>query len=435
MEILNFTVSGDYKVKFTAALERDAWVPFLSQISGELQKKKPIKGFRNGSAPLPLAEREYGEALYKPAAKNAADACIEKVCLEKGILPVSLPVVEIFEVGAKGFACAVSFDKYPEVDSMEYKGLKAEKPVCKCREEDIDADIARFMSQHLHVHEVDREARMGDIAQIDFSGTHNGEAFPFNQSSEFRLVLGSGVLFVGLDEILCGHSAGDTLQVSLTMPENFHRSEVAGLTLDLHVHLQSVWARDMRELNDAFVKEFVKDAETVQDYREQVRQKLQKRLDERSEKLFHANLNAEIARKLPVQIPPSMVETTAKRYLDTLAAFARGQEITVEQYLAREGKTVEDYKKLVEPAAWEQTAVSVAVDYVISTEKLTVAPERLQRYYERFAAGNKITVEEAKRRVNEPALIDDYLHKDAMKRIRESAVPVIVEVDVLPNEI
>lgn len=433
MKIMDFEIRDGYKVRFTVSLPGEEWMPFVAKISLGLQMKKPIKGFRAGTAPIALAEREYGDMLYKSAAREAMDDCLAKVCMEKKIIPVSQPAVDVFQADAKGFACGIAFEKYPDVTGMDYRGLRAEKPVCKCSEAMIDAEISRFRSQHLDVHLVDREARMGDIAEVDFTGTHQGGPFPYDHSSQSRFVLGSGQLFAGLDEALCGHAAGDHLDITLTMPADFHRSEVAGMTLDLQVNLHGVWARDLRELNDAFVQEFVPGAKTVEEYRELVRQRIQKRLDEQSEKLFHANLNKALAEKLPVEVPPAMVETTSRRYLSTLAAFARQQEMTVEQYLAREGKTLEDYKKLVEPAAWEQTAVSIAVDYVITAEKLSVSQERLQRYYQRFAAGSKISVEEAKKQVNADVLIDDYLHKDAMQLIRESAVPVIVEVEELPR--
>ena len=433
MKTMDFAVQDDYKVRFTVLLPREEWMPFVAKHSLSMQIKKPIKGFRAGTAPIALAEREYGEALYKLAARDAYEDSITKVCLEKQIIPVSQPIVDVFQADAKGFACGIAFEKYPDVTELEYRGLRVEKPVCKCTDAMIDAEISRFMSQHLEVHPVEREARMGDIAQVDFTGTHQGGPFPYDHSSQSRFVLGSGQLFAGLDEALCGHVAGDHLDITLTMPADFHRADVAGMTLDLHVNLQGVWARDMRELNDAFVQEFVTGAETVEEYRELIRQRIQKRLDEQSEKLFHANINKALAANLPVEVPPAMVDTTSRRYLRTLAAFARQEEMTVEQYLAREGKTLEDYKKLVEPAAREQTAVSIAVDYVITAENLSISQERLQLYYQRFAAGNKITVEEAKRQVSEDVLIDEYLHKDAMKLIREAAVPVIVEVDELPG--
>lgn len=433
MNIMDFGIRDEYKVRFTVSLSREEWIPFVTKVSIGLQNKKPIKGFRAGSAPIALAEREYGDALYKPAARDAADDCLTKVCIERNLIPVSQPAVDVFQADAKGFGCGIAFEMYPIVTEMEYRGLRVEKPVCKCSDAMIDADIARFMSQHLDVHPVEREAQMGDIAEVDFTGTHRGGPFPYDHSSQSRFVLGSGQLFAGLDEALCGHVAGDHLDITLTMPSDFHRSDVAGMTLDLHVNLHGVWARDMRELNDAFVQEFVTGAETVEEYRELIRQRIQKRLDEQSEKLFHANINKALAANLPVEVPPAMVDTTSRRYLSTLAAFARQEEMTVEQYLAREGKTLEDYKKLVEPAAWEQTAVSIAVDYVITAENLSVSQERLQLYYQRFAAGNKISVEEAKRQVNEDVLIDEYLHKDAMKLIREAAVPVIVEVEELPS--
>ena len=435
MEIVSFEIKDGYKVHFTVSLPREEWTGFLTKASAELQHQHPIRGFRAGAAPVALAEREYGDMLYKAAGKYAADQSIEHVCLEKQLIPVSQPSVDIFQADRQGFACTVSFERYPEVSSMEYKGIQAQKPVCKCTDAQVDEEITRFMRQHLNVHEVPRAAQMGDIAEVDFTGTHNGGPFAYDHSANSRFLMGSGKLFAGLDEALVGHETGDHLDLTLTMPADFHRKDVAGLTLDLHINLHGVWARDMRELNDDFVKEFVSGAETVAQYREQVRQRIQKRLDEQSEKLFHANINQALAQALPVTVPPAMVETASRRYMQTLAGFARNQGMTVEQYLAREGKTLEDYKKMVQPAAWEQTAVSIVVDYVISAENLQVSQDRLSAYYQRYAAANKQTVEEARRQIDEAALIDDCLHRDAMKLIRTFAVPVTVEVDSLPSVI
>ena len=435
MRTTDFSIRDGYKASFTATLDRGEFLPFLKRASEETQRRAPLDGYPDGGAPLELAERRYGHALYRPAAKEAADECIRRVCNERQLSPVSLPEISILRADREGFVCTAQLENYPVVERMTYRGLRAEKPVCRCTEAQINAEIDKFLHQRLDVREVAREARMGDIAEVDFTGTHNGGPFPYDHSAKSRFILGSGQLFAGLDEALCGHRAGDRLELTLTMPEDFHRADVAGLTLDLRVNLHGVWAREVRELDDAFVRRFVDGAETVAEYREQTRETLQKRFDERSERLFQSNLNRALAEALPVALPPSMVETTAKRYLETLAVLARREGLTAEQYLAREGKTVEDYRRMAEPAAREQTAVSVALDYVITAEGLTVDPARIEAYCRRYAGANGISFEEAVRRVDRDALTDELLQRDAMKLVHDSAVPVIVEVRELPPEL
>ena len=435
MKIDHFRIRNNYKVSFSAALSREEWTPYLEKVSAQLQKKDPVDGFRKGKAPIALAAKKYGTALYNPAAKEAADDCIRAACSERKLSPVSLPAVSILRADTEEFVCLVELENYPDVENLEYKGLQAEMPVHKCTEAEIDAEIEKFIDQRLYVHEVAREAQMGDIAEVDFTGTHNGGPFPYDHSSKSRFVLGSGQLFAGLDEALCGHVAGDRLELTLTMPEDFHRKDVADLTLELRVNLHGVWARDRRTLDDAFVQEFVEGADTVAEYREKTRAELQRRLDERSERLFQANLNQALAKALPIELPPAMVATTARRYLETLAELASREGLTAEQYLAREGKTLEDYRRMVEPAAREQTAVSIAVDSVIGAEQLTVDPERVDGDYRRYAQSYGISAEEAARRIDREALVEEYLHRDAMKLIRAAAVPIPVEVDELPPEL
>ena len=80
------------------------------------------------------------------------------------------------------------------------------------------------------------------------------------------------------------------MEISLTMPEDFHRKDVAGMTLDLSVNLHGVFARELRDLDDAFVAQFVSGADTVEEYREKTRKELQKRYDDRSEEIFNENI-------------------------------------------------------------------------------------------------------------------------------------------------
>lgn len=271
---------------------------------------------------------------------------------------------------------------------------------------------------------------MGDIVEVSFTGTHNGERFPYDHSEKSRFTLGSGQLFAGLDELLEGHVAGDDLEPSLTMPEDFHRDDVAGMTLDLKVHLRGVWARDLLECTDEYVKEHIKGCETLAEFREKQRSEIQSRYDSESARHYRRNLDEALAAAVTCPIPGAMMDTAIARYVATLRSIAAQQGKTAEQVLQEEGKTMADFIEQVRPSAETQVRESIALDYIARAEKIEVTGEELAGYIQRYAESGKISVEEAQRRLGGvDALYERMLNDRAMKVVTDSAEPVIQEVE------
>lgn len=63
---------------------------------------------------------------------------------------------------------------YPEVTLGEYKGLKAEKPEVKVLAADVDERLKALADRNTRLVSVEREAKSGDTAVIDFEGFKDG---------------------------------------------------------------------------------------------------------------------------------------------------------------------------------------------------------------------------------------------------------------------
>ena len=422
--------NGD--IHFTLKAEPEEWKWYLNYAAGALQKRQPVQGYRVGKAPLGVCMRVFGKELMDRATTFASNDLLDKACAEHGFMPVSDAERTITAADADRFEMEVSFDLYPEITEMDYKGLVIDRPVKHCSEQDIDNEVDRYMKSHLYVHEVPREARMEDIAEVSFTGTHQGRGFPYDHSDKVRFVMGSGILFTGLDEALVGHVAGDDLELSLTMPKDFHREPVAGLTLDLKVHLIGVWARDLLECTDEYVKEHIKDADTVAEFREQLRATIQGRYDNRTKTIFNENFEKVLVDRVTVPIPNSMVETVIGRFVSTLREIAQQEGKTAEQVLEEEGKTLEEYRESVRPIALRQVKVSVALDYVVHAEKLTVTRERVNAVIANHAQIQNVSPEEAKRRLGgDESIVEQLLNTKARELVLQYAEPNEFEVEDL----
>ncbi len=378
MEVKDLRKLENSSISFTVTEEGAAWQEALERVSATLQKKKPIKGYEAGTAPLKTAYGEYGKPLLEKTVSDIVAAAIGSIYEEHEYYPVSDPDITILRAGLTAMRADVVVFIYPEVPDFDYSFFTVEKPIKTVTEADIDEGIDRYMKSHLWVHEIDREARMGDIVEVSFQGTSEGQPFEYDHSRQVRFRVGSGFLFAGLDEAIIGHVAGDDLDLTLTMPQNFHRRAIAGKTIDLHVHLLSVNVRDLLECTDEFVKEKVSGADTVAEFREKQRARIQKLNDQKTARAFEDNFQEKVASFVTCQIPESMIDAAVSGFVEALRqeSFQRGTSMN--KLLEDEGKTMDDFKREVYPVAVRQVKVSMALDYIARKEQFEVTEEAVE---------------------------------------------------------
>lgn len=435
MKIIDFTQSEDYHVTMSLRLERPEWEPRLKQAALELQRQGAVQGFRPGKAPLRMVESRYGKQLYQAAAQLAQNDMLLQACEEKALAPVSEPVVMAVQADGEALELAVNFWTYPELRELKYRGLRVERPVRVVSEADIDREAEHFRRNHLLVRPVQRGVQKGDIVELAFRAETEGFSFSYDRSDHARVLVGEGRLFAGLDEALLGHVAGDELDLDLAMPKDFHRDDIAGLTVHVHVRIKSVEERAEQELSDELVRRYVRDCEGVAAFRERLRFSLTAAYARRAEELYRRNLEHALADAVTAPLPESMYRTNLDRYLSGLAAAAKSQGQSVEELLTAEGKTLEQYLREVGPLAREQVKLSVAYDYIVSQEDLTVSEEELQRFLTLRAQAQDISVEDALAQMGgRERAAEELQRQKIMKLLADSAETVDVELERLPGE-
>ena len=80
----------------------------------------------------------------------------------------------------------------------------------------------------------------GDTVAIDYVGKKDGVAFDGGTGS-YDLTLGSGQFIPGFEEGLVGHKVGETVDLNLTFPEQYHSEELAGAEVVFTVTINGVY--------------------------------------------------------------------------------------------------------------------------------------------------------------------------------------------------
>lgn len=177
---------------------------------------------------------------------------------------------------------ALDFDASEYVKLGDYKGLEVTYPsVLPVTDEEVQENIQYELEENTDYKEVkDRAAEKGDIANIDFTGTIDGEEFEGGSGSGYELELGSGDFLEDFENSLIGKKAGETATFTLTLPEDYGQ-DVAGKEAEFTVKINSVSEAVTPEYNEEFVKS-VSDYETTQEYEASVKKRLQEEAEESS---------------------------------------------------------------------------------------------------------------------------------------------------------
>ena len=179
----------------------------------------------------------------------------------------------------------------PDVELGEYTHLGIEKKVEEVTDDDVMADIERARDRAARYVEVtDREAKLDDQANIDYQGLLDGVPFEGGTAQGHELVLGSGAFIPGFEDQVVGMKIGEEKDMNVTFPENYHSEELAGKPVVFKVKLNSLREKEVPALDDEFVKDVSETANTVDEYKKEIREKLEKQAEERADAAFESEI-------------------------------------------------------------------------------------------------------------------------------------------------
>lgn len=115
----------------------------------------------------------------------------------------------------------------------------------------------------------------GDIVNIDYVGTKDGEEFSGGSATGYDLTIGSGTFIDGFEDGLIGHKVGEVVNLNLTFPDDYQQEDLAGQDVVFKVTINKIEQRVVPELTDDWVvSQNISGVSTVDEYRDYVRQQL-----------------------------------------------------------------------------------------------------------------------------------------------------------------
>ena len=406
-------------------VESDA-AEFEEAVQGAYLKNKKninIPGFRKGHVSRTIVENFYGkEVFYQDAMDELAPKAFEQGVSEGELKIVGQPAINNVEVtDERTVRYTFSVSLYPEVTLGQYKGLKAPKDVTEASDEEVAEELEKARKQNARKVSVDdRPAQMGDTVNIDFDGFLNGERFDGGKAEGYDLELGSNSFVPGFEEQVAGMQIGEEKELDITFPETYVEN-LAGKAVVFKVKLNAITFPELPALDDEFAGD--QGFDTLEEYRADVRKKLQAKYDEQADTAFRSMIMKQAADNMSCDVPDVMIHEKAEEIIRNYAANfgMTDRSIELDKLVRMMGIDPETMNQSILPSAQYQVRTELLLEAVAKAENLELTEEETEEYLKKVAEGVNAKPEEIKEYFGLDTIRNEYLKEKATEIIMNSA--------------
>ena len=371
----------------------------LDQAFKKVVKQINVPGFRKGKVPRPIFEQRFGvEALYQDAVDILLPEAYGEAIDETGINPVAQPEVNITQIEkGKDFIFEATVTVEPEVQLGDYKGLEIEKQDSELTDEELEESINHSLGHMAEmVVKEDGAVENGDTVNIDFSGSVDGEEFEGGQAEGYDLEVGSGSFIPGFEEQLEGMKTGEEKDVVVTFPEEYHAEELAGKEATFKTKVNEIKYKDVPELNDEIANELDAEANSVDEYKENLRKRLAEQKATEAENTEKEEAIKKATDNATIDIPQAMIDTELDRMVQEFGQRIQQQGLDLQTYFQISGQDESQLREQMKDDAEQRVKTNLTLTAIADAENIEVSDEDIDKELEKMSEQFNISVEDIK---------------------------------------
>lgn len=372
-------------VEIKVSVAWEDWKNYISMAAEELSKELKIPGFRPGKAPMAMVEKQVGKArILETAGEKSIQKTYAAIVAEEKLDVIGAPQAEILKAEEeKPLEYKITSAVMPEVKledwrkeiakvNKEYSGKKAE-----VTEKEIEEELKKLAATRAKLITVNREAKNEDSVLIDFEVKKAGVVIENGTSRNHPLILGKGAFIPGFEEQLVGMKEGEEKEFELSFPADYHAKHLAGQTSQFKVKMNLVQERQIPEVNDEFAKSLGQ-FENLEAIRKNMQDGM---LEEKSVKLkeeWRGKLVERLVNIAQIELPEVLVHQEIHKMIDEFSMEIQQMGMTLESYLEKIGKKLDDLEKEWDPQAEKRVKAALVLDHLAEEEKIEIPAEKIE---------------------------------------------------------
>ena len=390
------------QVVLTIEVEPPEMEEYLEEAYHHLAEKYKIPGFRKGKAPRSILENYLGKgALLEHALEHMVPELCSKAIEEQKIAAIAYPDVEI--TGLEPVKLKATVPVQPIVELGDYKSIAMTPEKAEVTEKDVDTTVEQLRAQKAIWEPVVRSVALDDMVKIDVKSTLAGEA-ALDEKERFYVVRKDSPLPVpGFSEQLVGMALGQTKEFHITFPADYEMKDLAGKDYAFTVTVHEIKEKHLPLINDEFARSIGEGIESLVALRGRLQTNLQTMADSDAQTAFEDRIIAQIAQISKISFPPVMVEQEIDGFLTEMARQFGGGEAGLNTFLKSSGKTLDEIKAQVKPAAERKVTRSLILGKVAQYAQITVTDEEISARLEEIIKNDATLSEDVKKALQSPS--------------------------------
>ena len=278
-------------------------------------RKARIDGFRPGKAPLSMIQSMYGAGIQNDVMNELAQKVFFDTAVTEGWKIAGMPRLEGVEGqdDKENFLFSGVFEVFPEVKVGDLSGQEVEKVTASVGDAEVEKTIDILRQQRTRFNHTERAAKDGDRVIIDFTGKIDGEAFAGGSAENYAFVLGQGQMLPEFEAGVNGLKEGESKDVEVNFPEDYHGKEVAGKTAVFTITVRNVAEPVLPEVDEVFAKALGIADGNIETMRAEVKKNVEREVKRRVDSQNKEAAMEALLAVSELQVPNALINEEAAR--------------------------------------------------------------------------------------------------------------------------
>ena len=360
-----------------------AWADINAETDKRLkqtQRRVKIDGFRPGKAPLKMVASMYGASAQNEVINELVQRAFYDIAVSENLKVAGFPRFEGVEEqdDKDSLKIAAIFEVFPEVSIGDLSASEIEKVTSEVGDAEVEKTVEILRKQRTRFNHVDRAAQNSDRVIIDFEGKIDGEPFAGGSSKNYAFVLGSGQMLPEFEAGIAGMKAGESKDVEVNFPEDYHGKDVAGKTAVFTITLNNVSEATLPEVDAEFAKALGIADGDVAKMREEVKKNVAREVERRTQEQTKESVMDALLKAVELQVPNALVNDEAARLAEEM------KQNFVNQGMANAGQ-VNLPADMFKEQAHHRVALGLILAKLVEENKLEPTEEQIKAVVANFA--------------------------------------------------
>ena len=278
-------------------------------------RKARIDGFRPGKVPLSMIQSMYGASIQNDVMNELAQKVFFDTAVAEGWKIAGMPRLEGVEGqdDKENFLFSGVFEVFPEVKVGDLSGQEVEKVTASVGDAEVEKTIDILRQQRTRFNHTERAAKDGDRVIINFAGKIDGEAFAGGSAENYAFVLGQGQMLPEFEAGVNGLKEGESKDVEVNFPEDYHGKEVAGKTAVFTITVRNVAEPVLPEVDEVFAKALGIADGNIETMRAEVKKNVEREVKRRVDSQNKEAAMETLLAVSELQVPNALINEEAAR--------------------------------------------------------------------------------------------------------------------------